>query len=106
MQRTVVQHLRTRGAPGLVYFHVPNGGYRTPVEGAMFKAMGVRAGVSDLLLFHDNKFIALELKAKGGRATEAQLAFLSDFSAAGGYVAVCDDLETALETLEGLGLIR
>ncbi len=30
--------------------HVPNGGARTPAEGGIFKAMGVRAGYPDLAL--------------------------------------------------------
>lgn len=31
-------------------FHVPNGGKRSKVEAARFKAMGVQAGVPDLFL--------------------------------------------------------
>lgn len=36
-------------------FHVPNGGSRSKIEGARFKAMGVRAGVSDLLLLYPSR---------------------------------------------------
>lgn len=106
IQRAVVQHLRMRGVPGLVFFHVPNGGRRGKVEGAIFKAMGVRAGVSDLILAHSNKFFALELKAEGGRATESQLAFLQDFDRAGAFTALATGLDAALRTLEAWGLIR
>ena len=87
IHRAVVQHLRQRGVPGLVFTHPPNGGYRHRTEGAIFKAMGVRAGASDLLLWHDGKSFALELKAPGGRATEAQSAFLADVEAAGAFTA-------------------
>ncbi len=31
LQKAVVQHLRIRGVPGLVFFHVPNGGHRKPI---------------------------------------------------------------------------
>src|SRR4051812_5509852 len=82
IQRAVVLHLRQRGVPGLVFCHCPNGGYRRPAEAALFKAIGVRAGVSDLLLWHDGKSFALELKAPGGRPSEVQLEFLADFDRA------------------------
>ena len=106
IQRAVVQHLNSRGVAGLVFFHVPNGGSRGKVEGAIFKSMGVRAGVSDLILIHAGKIFALELKAPGGRASEAQLAFLSDIDRAGAFTAMPEGLDAALQTLEAWGLIR
>ncbi len=106
IQRAVVQHLRARGAPGLVFFHVPNGGRRGKIEGAIFKAMGVRAGVSDLILVHDSKIFALELKTETGRPTESQLAFLTDIDRAGAYTAIAPGLDRALGTLEAWGLLR
>jgi hypothetical protein len=39
-----------------VYFHPANGGYRRPVEAAIMKALGVRAGVSDLIFLHRSQF--------------------------------------------------
>lgn len=30
--------------------HIPNGGYRTPAEAQIFKSMGVRAGMADIIL--------------------------------------------------------
>ena len=36
VHRTVCQHLRQRGAAGLVWWHTPNGGHRSPVEAAIF----------------------------------------------------------------------
>jgi hypothetical protein len=52
------------------------------------------------------KFFALELKKLGGRASEAQLAFISDMEAAGGFCAVAEGLDRALATLEAWGLLR
>lgn len=106
IHRAVVQHLRARGAPGMVFFHVPNGGHRKPVEAAIFKSMGVRAGVSDLILVHASKIYALELKAEGGRASEAQLAFLSEIDRAGAFTAMPTGLNAALATLESWGLLK
>ena len=106
IQRAVVQHLRARGAPGMVFFHVPNGGRRGKIEGAIFKAMGVRAGVSDLILVHDSKIFALELKAEGGRPGTEQMTFLTEIDRAGAYTAIAPGLDRALHTLTMWGLLR
>lgn len=106
IQCAIVQHLRLRGVPGLVWWHTPNGGKRGISEASMFKAMGVRAGVSDLILVHANKIFALELKAPGGRATEAQMAFISDIDRAGAFTALVEGLDPAIRTLEAWGLLR
>jgi hypothetical protein len=106
IHRAVAEHLRQRGAPGIVFIHCPNGGYRRPVEASIFKSLGVRAGVSDLLLWRDGKSYALELKAPGGRATEAQLEFLADMEAAGAFTCLAEGLDRALDVLESWGLLR
>jgi hypothetical protein len=97
IHRAVVQHLRQRVTPGVVFIHVPNGGKRRPIEAAIFKALGVRAGVSDLLLWHDGKSFALELKAEGGRASEAQRQFLTDMERAGAFTCLAESLDRAWE---------
>lgn len=106
IHKAVVQHLRARGVPGLVFWHTPNGGKRSPVEAAIFKAMGVRAGVSDLILVRMGKVYALELKTEQGRASEAQMEFLSDIDRAGAFTAMPAGLDAALATLEAWGLLR
>lgn len=106
IQRAVVQHLRQRGVPGLVFIHVPNGGKRRPIEAAVFKGIGVRAGASDLLLWHAGKSFALELKVPGGRATESQLEFLADMERAGAFTSLSEGLTAALRALESWGLLR
>ena len=106
IQRAVIQHLRQRGVPGVVFLHVPNGGKRKPIEAAIFKGLGVRAGTSDLLLWHNRKSFALELKAENGRATEAQLQFLADMEKAGAFTCLAEGLNRALAALEKWGLVR
>jgi hypothetical protein len=106
IQRAIVQHLRQRAAPGVVFLHVPNGGWRKPVEAAIFKGLGVRRGASDLLLWHAGRSYALELKAVGGRATDDQLKFLDDMDAAGALTALVTGLDAALHTLQCWGLLR
>jgi hypothetical protein len=106
IHRAVVQHLRQRGVPGLVFIHPPNEGYRRLAEAAILSGLGVRAGASDLLLWADGKAYALELKKPGGRATAAQTEFLADMERAGAYCAVAEGLDPALKTLEAWGLLR
>lgn len=110
IQKTVVAHLRQRGVRGLVFFHVPNGvsfGNRKAfIQGAIGKGMGVRAGVSDLILVHAGKIFALELKAPGGRPTETQLEFLADMDRQGAFTALAEGLDRALACLEAWGLLR
>jgi hypothetical protein len=78
----------------------------TAEEAAILKGLGVRAGVSDLLLWHKAKSYALELKAPGARATESQLQFLADMKNAGAFADVAVGLDAALRKLESWGLLR
>lgn len=56
-------------------YHIPNGGSRNAIEGAKFKAMGVRRGIADLALdmpgrgYHG---LRIELKTPTGRQSAEQ----------------------------------
>jgi hypothetical protein len=110
IHKAVVAHLRQRGVPGLVFWHTPNGvrgrSRRHHVQGAIAKGMGVRPGVSDLVLLHRGRAYALELKAPTGRPTVEQMEFVSDFNSAGGHACIADGLDRALRVLETWGLLR
>lgn len=106
IHKAVVGHLKLRGVKGLVYFHAPMGAhYASKAQGVFMAALGARAGVSDLILFHKSKLYCLELKAPGGRATEEQLLFLSDMERQGAYCAIATGIDQALATLETWGLL-
>lgn len=105
LQAAVIEHLRLRGVPGLVYFAVPNNP-RNRVAGGILKKMGMMAGVSDLILLHKGRAFALELKTEKGRITDLQAEFLSDFANAGGTSHLAYGLDSALEFLKIHGLIR
>lgn len=106
IQKAVFQHIRARGVPGLVAWHTPNGGKRKPIEAAIFKGLGVRAGVADIIAVHQGRIYALELKAEGGRPSESQLEFLGDIERAGAFTAMPTGLDAALSTLEAWGLLK
>lgn len=106
IQQAVCLHLTVRAVPGLVWFHVPNGGSRSASEAGRFKSLGVRPGVPDLIALHCGRMFGLELKAPGGRVSPAQSEMLASLKAAGCQTAVAFGLDDALATLERWGLIR
>jgi hypothetical protein len=106
IQRAVFEHLRTRAAPGVFAFHPANGGYRKPIEAAILKGMGVRAGVPDIIAIRGGRTYALELKADGGRLSESQERVLIEMRAAGAMATHAHGLDQALRVLEGWGLLR
>jgi hypothetical protein len=102
LQRSVVDLLALYEARSLLAFaHVPNGGRRSKAEAGAFKAMGVRAGVPDLLIWTPGGgHFAIELKA-GRRAvlSDAQVVWHSTLTSLGHRVYVCrsvDDVERCL----------
>ena len=106
IQRSVVEHLRCRGARGAVWWHVPNGGARRKTEAAILKGLGVRAGVADICAVHDGRFYALELKSPSGRSTAAQTAFRDEINAAGGFASEAVGLDAAIRYLKSWGLLK
>lgn len=56
-------------------FSVPNGGNRSAREAMKFKATGLVAGVSDLIVVQPNRVIFVEVKTATGRQSDKQKAF-------------------------------
>jgi hypothetical protein len=101
-----LEHLRLRGPRDAFWFGVPNGGARAPIEAAIMKGLGVRAGVPDLIIIHDGKTYGLELKAAGNRPTRLQTEAQDALRAAGAEVAVAIGLDAALGQLERRHLLK
>ena len=106
LQRAVLEHLRWRGVPGLFVFHYPAGGWRSPVGGAIFRGLGVVAGIPDLLILYQGRLYALELKIARGRLTTAQAETQHRMRVAGAIAATAIGIDEALECLEAWGLLR
>lgn len=86
------------------FYHVPNGGFRNPIEARIFYGQGVRSGWPDYGLdlplgrFHGMR---LELKAPNGdKPTSDQLDFLQRLESVGYYVAVAWGFEEAKDAFE------
>ncbi len=93
LQNAVVQYFAVALPGDVLFWHTPNGGRRSPSEGARFKRMGVKAGIPDLFLLHCGKLCAIELKTKGGRVEKAQKAMHARLAELGCPVAVCRSIE-------------
>jgi hypothetical protein len=106
IQRAVFDHLRLRAARGVFAFHVPNGGYRRPIEAKILQGLGVRAGVPDVFIVHDGRCFAMEIKAPGGHATDKQLACIAALRDAGAFTCIAEGLDRALAVLEQWGLLK
>jgi VRR-NUC domain len=100
IQRAVFEHLAVRGASDVFAFHPANGGWRSRIEAAILKGLGVRPGVPDVIAIKAGRAYAIELKAPGGRVTEAQRSAQAALRAAGAAVAVAHGLDAAIDQLE------
>lgn len=85
-------------AAGLLFTHVPS---ECPDKkrSIMQARMGVAAGVPDFLVFHTPP-LAIELKAKKGRLSDEQLAWLAQLETVGWKVAVCRSKAEVTAALE------
>ena len=106
IQRAVIQHLHARGIPNSFAYAVPNGGWRTAIEGAILKGQGVVPGVPDLAIVAGGRAYYLELKSLTGTLSVPQEHVIEALRAAGAQVAVTYGLDDALKQLEQWGLLR
>jgi hypothetical protein len=103
----IVNLLTATAAPGVRFHHVPNGGLRSKREAARFKLMGVKPGVSDLVIsMPEGRTGYMEVKSPKGRLTEDQENFLAAMAANGNLTAVVRSLDEAADVLAAWGAIR
>lgn len=96
----VASFLKVALPPGVVAFHCPNGGKRSKAEASLLKAMGVLAGVPDWTIILPNGQAAfIELKADGGRMSDAQLDFRERVLALRCGYEVCASIDDVERTL-------
>lgn len=98
MQQACVRWFRLQHPRlALLLFHPKNEGHGSRVAGAIAKAEGVVAGVSDLILLVPNgrhHILCLEMKTKSGRQSVSQKAFQKAVEAAGGAYHIVRDIDT------------
>jgi hypothetical protein len=104
-QTAIVEFVRWV-APHIVIFHPANGGWRTKAEGARFKAMGVLAGVLDLVLvLPEGRSAYWETKTPRGRLSDDQKDFIGRLEALGHVWALVRSIDDARVELDRLGVI-
>jgi len=106
LQKAVLEHLAVRAVPGTYWFHVGNGGYRTPLEAKVFKSLGVRPGVPDLIIINKGQTYGLELKSHGQSLTPVQRTAHVLMRQAGAEVETAVGIDAAIQQLEQWGLLR
>jgi VRR-NUC domain len=104
IQAAVVQHLQLR-APSVFYYHIANGGYRTPSEGAAFRATGVVRGMPDLAFIISGRAYFLELKSERGRLSDDQRACHQRLRENGAVVLVAAGIDEAISAFEEIGIL-
>jgi hypothetical protein len=107
LHAAVIDVVRRWVMPGWIYTHIASGERRDMVTAARLKRMGVTPGWPDLQFFGPQGQVCfVELKAKGGRLSEAQAAVASHLIAAGHGYHCSSDYRDIVETLIGWGIVR
>jgi hypothetical protein len=105
-QRAVLARLDLSAPKGTIYFHIPNGGYRKPVEAAILKSLGVIAGMPDLCIIYGGRAFFLEMKAeRGGRLSEKQIVCHQRLRDAGAVVMTAAGVDEAVAALQNMGIL-
>jgi hypothetical protein len=111
-QRQIVDfHNRAVSEQHAILFAVPNGGKRSPAQGARLKKMGVLAGVSDLILITQGATDFIEVKLRKSwlvksdtTQSDSQKRFEERLTALGGRYWVVRSLEEYVEILDRRGV--
>lgn len=103
---------------GILVFHVPNGGGRSKIEGAILKGLGVKPGIPDLIVVReDGRMICIECKrpkrrlltGKLSKATarlrESQKEMIPKLAKLGVPTIIAESLDDALRGLTDLDVI-
>jgi VRR-NUC domain-containing protein len=106
LQRSLVEHLRWCACSDVWFTHIPNGGWRSKIEAAIFKALGVQSGTPDLLIIRAGQPIFLELKARGRKLAPTQIDCHEALRRAGVAVETFDNIDAALRFLRRNGVLR
>lgn len=106
IQRHVVAMVAARACPNALVWHPANGGRRSKAEAGRFKALGVVAGIPDLVAIAEGRVFGLELKTANGRLSDAQREMAARWRAAGGEYAVARSVAEASRILSEWGIIE
>ena len=106
------EYLQILEAARLLFaFHTPNGGARSKAEAGRFKAMGVRAGVADFIVFwsppcsYSARCGAIELKVGRRQPSDDQIDFKRICMQLGVHYALARSVDEVRDALVDWGVI-
>lgn len=102
IHKTVMEWVRFHPTIKKLVLHFPNEGRRTQRFGKLLKDLGMRAGVSDLLIAmraHGFGGAWIELKSEHGIVSAAQKEFLDDMAQQNYFTAICWSIDEAINTI-------
>ena len=106
-QIVVVQYLKLKH-PDVVFFAIPNGGYRNKIEAANMKKEGVTAGIPDLFIARPFSYgsekcvcgLFIEMKSKKGRLSVPQIDKIDRLQYEGYRCEVCYSADEAIRIID------
>lgn len=104
IQRAIAAYLDVALPDDCFYSAVNPVPAKTKAAAGISKAMGVKAGVPDLVLCHRGDFICLEVKKEGGYLSQVQKQVIQQIRDAGGIVYTVRSVEDVEQTLKELGI--
>lgn len=107
IQKAVFENLFLRGKPGILYWHVPNGGVhqKDVQQRVVNKLRGVLAGIPDIHISHQGKMYFLELKTLRGKMSPMQQSIAWRLKEQGHVYGCCYGLDDAIAWLEKHNLV-
>lgn len=99
IQQACVRYFRLK-YPKYLCFSVPNGGSRSAITGAILKAEGAMAGVSDLVIVADGRVAFVEMKTGKGRQQDTQKIFQGNVERLGHPYFICRSLDEFMMVTE------
>lgn len=81
-------------------FYVKNEGKKTQAQAMRDKAMGMRSGVSDLIILMDGKVLFMELKTATGKQSKTQAIFQSIVERFGFEYVICRSVDEAVKKIK------
>lgn len=108
VQIALVEHLRLRAMPGVVFYLIRNHGKRSVAAHRKDARMGLRKGASDLgfIIPPNGTAGLLELKVGKNKPTPEQEQFGREAVTAGAFHAVVWGLDDALRILTAWGVLK
>lgn len=104
LQRACVEFLRQCAPDGLVYTAINPVPAKSKAVAGISKAMGMQAGIPDLLMVWKGRAIFIEFKAPGGRLSPAQIDCQAGLMLAGALVHTVKSLDEFADFLATAGI--